>query len=465
MPRLRLRLDLLLQLRQPVAVVKAGHPVLVEPLLVLLVELQRAARHQALRRHGVRGVAQRLGAFHAVAIQFRQQLPQRALVGVRFDLQFRGKAVGPELRRLRRRAHLQQAHMQAVVALVHPGQRGSNRLRRHQDAQALAAQGPLDGAAPCALGGRHLDQLGDEGQGVFLQAQLVGQLRAKLLELRRHVGARALAHGLLLVLQRLQPGALLVLLGDGVLGGGLQALLARVQLDQGGRGLRLVLGQRGGAKLLRPGQLQLARQCLVLLRMGLALGDQRLLRGQFAAQVFNAGAAGAQVERQQLLLLLARGLDLLLGGGDLRLQGLQRGLQITTARAPQLHAQARKPGRQQRLQVLLRGQGLGLLALLGGQLAQRQQRQVLPVGHVQLGVDAGQLVKAGGHLQRIVKGAVVVKHQLAKNLVDAVELLESRRAVEQREGVGAHLKKALHPRQVRAFAAENLQAVAGLLQP
>ena len=86
-------------------------------------------------------------------------------------------------------------------------------------------------------------------------------------------------------------------------------------------------------------------------------------------------------------------------------------------------------------------QVLGLLLLARGQIAQRQQRHPLRIGQFQVGVDGGQLGKAIDHLLRIVKGRMVVQHQLAKNFVDAVELLEARRPVEQREGVGAHFKK------------------------
>lgn len=125
-------LQALLQLRQAVAVVKAGHPVLVYAALVLLVEMLGAAGHQALSRHGVGRGLQGLGAGHAVAILLGQQLAQRALVGVGLQGQQPGKAVVPEAGRAGRGAHLQQAHMQAVVALVHPGQGGLHGLRRHQ---------------------------------------------------------------------------------------------------------------------------------------------------------------------------------------------------------------------------------------------------------------------------------------------------------------------------------------------
>lgn len=67
-------------MRQPVAVVKPRHPVLVQPLLVLLVEMAGLAGHQPLRRHGVGCVLQRLHIGHTVAVQVRQQLAQRVQV-------------------------------------------------------------------------------------------------------------------------------------------------------------------------------------------------------------------------------------------------------------------------------------------------------------------------------------------------------------------------------------------------
>ena len=140
-------------------------------------------------------------------------------------------------------------------------------------------------------------------------------------------------------------------------------------------------------------------------------------------------------------------------------------MQTGAALLPQLLPLARKPLRQRRLQQAQLGQALLLLLLLSRQFAQRQQRQVLPVGQLQLGVDGGQLVKTGRDLERIVKRRLVIEHQLAKNLVDAVELLEARRTVEQGECIGADLKKPLQPRQIGCFGGEDLQAFSAFLQP
>ena len=67
-------------MRQPVAVVKPRHPVLVQPLLILLVEVAGLAGHQPLHRHGVGCALQGLHIGHAVAVQAVQQMAQRVQV-------------------------------------------------------------------------------------------------------------------------------------------------------------------------------------------------------------------------------------------------------------------------------------------------------------------------------------------------------------------------------------------------
>ena len=103
------------------------------------------------------------------------------------------------------------------------------------------------------MGGGHFDQLGDEGQGVGRQAQLLGQLGAELGEVRWQIRARPLAHGGDFVRLLRQRGVRVPLLRPGVS----QRLLQRgrlvLQLRQRGRGLGLQLCQLRSAKGLGDG--------------------------------------------------------------------------------------------------------------------------------------------------------------------------------------------------------------------
>ena len=166
-PVKRQQLLLLQQLRQPVAVVEAGHPVLVEALLILLVEVARFVGHQALHRHRVRRALQGMLVGDAVAVQLGELLAQRVLVRVGLEIELARKAVVHEGFGRGGILHFQQAHVQPVMALVHPLQRGAHGVGWHQDAQPVAADGAFDGTAPCLLAFLHLDQFSDEGQVVF----------------------------------------------------------------------------------------------------------------------------------------------------------------------------------------------------------------------------------------------------------------------------------------------------------
>ena len=128
--------------------------------------------------------------------------------------------------------------MQPVVPLVDPMQGVVHCCLGHQNAQPVAAQRALDGAAPRLFSLAHLHQFSGKGQIAFRQAQVVGQLGTKALVLHRQVGARALAHGVVLGLDFVQAGVGVVGLGDGVLGLGLQIRLAGIDLCDGRLRLR-----------------------------------------------------------------------------------------------------------------------------------------------------------------------------------------------------------------------------------
>ncbi|MNP01040.1 hypothetical protein D3C76_928420 [compost metagenome] len=72
---------------QAVTVVKAGQPLFIEALLVLLIEKTRLARHQPLCRHRMRRMAQLLGAINAMAVIVCQQRLDRFTIGVVLEKQ------------------------------------------------------------------------------------------------------------------------------------------------------------------------------------------------------------------------------------------------------------------------------------------------------------------------------------------------------------------------------------------
>ena len=198
--------------------------------------------------------------------------------------------------------------MQPVVPLVHPLQRGVHGGLGHQNAQAVAAQRTLDGAAPGLLGLAHFDQLGGKGQVAFWHAQVLGQLSAKALKLHGQVGARALAHGVVLGLGVAQAGVGVVGLGDGVFGVGLQLGLFGVDLLHRRLGLGLMADQVVGLCVVP--QPQVARQCLVLrqvVRNACQLFARML---DVLLQRFDAGTTCLQVQAVQVLLVLAGAVDL-----------------------------------------------------------------------------------------------------------------------------------------------------------
>ena len=139
-------------------------------------------------------------------------------------------------------------------------------------------------------------------------------------------------------------------------------------------------------------------------------------------------------------------------------------MQRFAALLPQAAALLGKPARERRLQGAQIGQPLLRPLRLVRHVAQRQQGQVLLVGQRQLGVDHRQLVEIGGDLQGFLIGRLVVEHQLPKDLVDAVELLQAGGAVEQGEGVGADLEVALQLGEVRGFGAKYVQAIGVFFQ-
>ena len=63
------------------------------------------------------------------------------------------------------------------------------------------------------------------------------------------------------------------------------------------------------------------------------------------------------------------------------------------------------------------------------------QRLLLPASGFELGVDGGKVVKLFGYFPGTIEGGMIIKHQLTKNFVDAVDLLQARSPVQQSKGV------------------------------
>ena len=162
---------------------------------------------------------------------------------------------------------------------------GTSRRRR-------CAQGAFYGAAPGLVGGGHLDQLGDEGQGVGRQAQLLGQLGAELGEVRWQVGARRWRTAVISSCScasaawRCAPAPRRLPAPLAARPPGFAIAPARARLG-------LQLCQLRSAKGLGDGQVDLPGQLLELRPVLRALAALVLLGGDAAAQQLYIAAAGA----------------------------------------------------------------------------------------------------------------------------------------------------------------------------
>ena len=56
-------------------------------------------------------------------------------------------------------------------------------------------------------------------------------------------------------------------------------------------------------------------------------------------------------------------------------------------------------------------------------------------------MDRREVIKLPGHLRSALKRRGIIQHQLAENLIDTVQLLQTYRAIQQRKSVVAHFKK------------------------
>ena len=83
---------------------------------------------------------------------------------------------------------------------------------------------------------------------------------------------------------------------------------------------------------------------------------------------------------------------------------------------------------------------------------------MLFAGGLQFAVNGCEVIEFAGHFGGPVKGGVVFQHQLPENVVDAVELLEAGGAVEQGEGIFAHLEEPPYLGEVGFLAVVGLQA-------
>ena len=66
-------------------------------------------------------------------------------------------------------------------------------------------------------------------------------------------------------------------------------------------------------------------------------------------------------------------------------------------------------------------------------------------------MNIGQIIEAAGDFGSPHEGGAVIQYQLAKDLIDAVELLQAGSAVEQGEGVFTHLEVIPEPGQEGFF--------------
>jgi hypothetical protein len=72
-------------------------------------------------------------------------------------------------------------------------------------------------------------------------------------------------------------------------------------------------------------------------------------------------------------------------------------------------------------------------------------------------MDLGKIVKLGGHFQGTIECRTIIEDQFTKDLIDAIELLETRRTVQKRECIFADIKELANPLQVRSLALEETQ--------
>lgn len=110
----------------------AGHPLAIDRLLVLLVEVTAAAGHQALHGHCIWRAAQGLDIVYAMPVDPGEQMFRRFAVSMRLEVELAGESVveepGPVRQRQRRRASQQATsllqHTREIGPRIEPVVRG-----------------------------------------------------------------------------------------------------------------------------------------------------------------------------------------------------------------------------------------------------------------------------------------------------------------------------------------------------
>src|SRR5438445_11955479 len=72
-------------------------------------------------------------------------------------------------------------------------------------------------------------------------------------------------------------------------------------------------------------------------------------------------------------------------------------------------------------------------------------------------MDSRQIIEFGRYLRRALERRAVIEHQLAKQFIDTVQLLEAGGTIQQSEGVLAHLEEAAKLRDIGLLVLEYLQ--------
>ena len=123
-----------------------------------------------------------------MSVDFGQQLFQGFPVRMVLEVQLAGEAILHELCRGLGCLGFQQSHMKAVVTAVDPVQGRLHGGRWHEQAQAVPADSPFNGATPVTFFGFDFHQFCHERQNAFVQVQVLGQFAAEFLVTSVDVG-------------------------------------------------------------------------------------------------------------------------------------------------------------------------------------------------------------------------------------------------------------------------------------
>jgi len=287
---------------EPGFVIEAGHPVAIERLMVLFVELAVAAGHQSLPGHAIWGISKDLGGVDTMAVLAREQVSQGIQRRMWLEGQLVQVAVLEPLPRPLGKSSFLKAHVQAVVAVVHPTESTLHELLRDQNTQSVSADRALDRTAPGCFLRFYLYQLGHIGKLLLRDTEMAGQGSPELMIGRGDVRAWTGADLLQLLLQGLLFRPALLLGRAGIEGGLVQLLMSLDIFLVFALRVRLVCQQRferQGAVEAQP----LGKLAVVLCVTRSVVHDS-LVRIDERPQLLDIGAAGAQVNIAEALRLV-----------------------------------------------------------------------------------------------------------------------------------------------------------------